>query len=66
MASLRRTVQQPREGGQLIVTIPKQLAQLHDIQKGTVLEFDYLSLNDIKTGELNIEDILFVVRKGKR
>lgn len=48
------------------MTIPKQLAQLRDIQKGTVLEFDYLSLNDIKTGELNIDDILFVVRKGEK
>lgn len=66
MAPIRRTVQQPRKGGQLIVTIPKQLAQLRDIQKGTVLEFDYLSLNDIKTGELNIDDILFVVRKGEK
>lgn len=65
MAPIRRKVQQPRKGGQLIVTIPKQLAQLRDIQKGMVLEFDYLSLNDIKTGELNIDDILFVVRKGE-
>lgn len=66
MTSLTRTVQQPKEGGQLLVTIPKQLAMLHDIKKGTVLEFDYLSLNDIKTGELNLDEILFVVKKGKR
>lgn len=66
MAPLRRKVQQPKEGGQLVVTIPKQLAQLNDIQKGTVLEFEYLSLNKLRTGELNIEDIVFVVRKGKK
>ena len=65
MTSLCRKVQQPREGGQLVITIPKQLATLHDIKKGTVLEFDYLSLNDIKTGELNLEEILFVVKRGK-
>ena len=50
----------------MVVTIPKQLAQLNDIQKGTVLEFEYLSLNKLRTGELNIEDIVFVVRKGKK
>ena len=66
MSALRRKVQQYREGGQLTVTIPKQLAMLHDIEKGTELEFDYLSLNDIRTGEFKLDDVLFIVKRVKK
>lgn len=60
MAAIGRKVQKNGQG-QLTVTIPKQLAIIHDIEKGTVLYFD-----TVTSGEINLDDLVFVVRKGKQ
>ena len=60
MAAIGRKVQMNGQG-QLTVTIPKQLAIIHDIEKGTMLYFDTVS-----SGEIDLNDLVFIVRKGKK
>lgn len=60
MASIGRKVQENGQG-QLTITIPKQLAIIHDIEKGTMLYFD-----TVVSEEINLDDIVFIVRKGKK
>lgn len=65
MTAVSRKVQQTSQG-QLTVTIPKGLAAVHDIIKGTVLLFDQINRQQIRNDEIDIDDIIFIVKKEKQ